>query len=237
MDLSYVIRGNAFEPEHCLVAVREHRLMLSLLSSRDSWSLAQACVDHMQYSKNQYLGMLLAQDNRDRTCRVTDGELTWRQVSFTRMSDGTAEDFSLLHEAGKPYVAGLPDRILAVLGSMRDAFPGYQITSLDHLLQTASRAERDGAEEEMIVAALLHDIGDVFAPHNHAEFGAAVIRPYVSERTHWIIEHHAIFQLYHYGQHVGCDPLLRDRFRKCPLLRRDGRILCTLGSDLVRSWI
>lgn len=64
MDLSYVIRGNAFDPEHCLVAVREHRLMLSLLSSRDSWSLAQACVDHMQYSKNQYLSMLMARDER-----------------------------------------------------------------------------------------------------------------------------------------------------------------------------
>lgn len=137
-------------------------------------------------------------------------------VSFTKMSDGTAEDFALLHEAGKPYVAGLPDRILAMLDSMRDAFPSYQITSLDHLLQTATRAERDGADEEVIVAALLHDIGDVFAPHNHAEFGAAVIRPYVSERTHWIIEHHAVFQLYHYGQHVGCDPFLRDRFRNFP---------------------
>jgi predicted HD phosphohydrolase len=139
-----------------------------------------------------------------------------KTVSFTKMGDGTADDFLLLHESGKPYVAGLPDRILAVLDSMRDAFPGYQITSLDHLLQTATRAERDGAEEEMIVAALLHDIGDVFAPHNHAEFGAAIIRPYVSERTHWIIEHHATFQLYHYGQHVGCDPLARERFRSSP---------------------
>ncbi len=139
-----------------------------------------------------------------------------KSVSFTKMSDGTAEDFALLHEAGAPYVAGLPDRILAVLDGMRDAFPGYQITSLDHLLQTATRAERDGADEEMIVAALLHDIGDVYAPHNHAEFGAAIIRPYVSERTHWIIEHHAIFQLYHYGQHVGCDPLLRERYRHSP---------------------
>ena len=134
-------------------------------------------------------------------------------VAFTKMSDGTAEDFALLHEAGKPYVAALPDRILAVLDSMRDAFPGYQITSLDHCLQAATRAERDGADEEMIVGALLHDIGDVYAPHNHAEFGATIIRPYVSERTHWIIKHHAIFQLYHYGQFIGCDPLTRERFR------------------------
>ena len=139
-----------------------------------------------------------------------------RTVSFTKMSDGTQEDFALLHEAGKPYVSTLPDRILALLNSMRSAFPGYQITSLDHLLQTASRAEHDAADEEMIVAALLHDIGDVYAPHNHAEFGAAIIRPYVSERTHWIIEHHAIFQLYHYGKHIGCDPNSRDRFHGSP---------------------
>ena len=117
-------------------------------------------------------------------------------VGFTRMIDGTPGDYALLDRAGRAYVDALPDRIMAVLESMRHAFPGYQVTSLDHLLQTATRAERGGAEEEMVAAALLHDIGDVLAPHNHAEYGAAVLRPYVSARTHWVMLHHGIFQYY-----------------------------------------
>ncbi len=137
-------------------------------------------------------------------------------VSFTRMSDGTREDYELLEREGRSYAAGLPARLLAVLETMRDAFPGYQITSLDHLLQSATRAERDGADEETIVATLLHDIGDVYAPDNHSEFAAAALRPYVSERTYWVVRHHGIFQLYHYGHHKGLDRNLRDRYRDSP---------------------
>jgi predicted HD phosphohydrolase len=137
-------------------------------------------------------------------------------VSFSRMADGTRADFELLERAGRPYVVALPDRLLALMRSMQNAFEGYQITSLEHLLQTATRAERDGADEETVVAALLHDIGDVLAPHNHAAFAAAVIRPYVREEVHWVIEHHHIFQLYHYGHHIEVDRHLRDRFRGHP---------------------
>jgi DNA-binding GntR family transcriptional regulator len=62
MDLSYLIRANAFAPEHLAVARREHLVMLSLLGTRDSWALSQLCVDHIQYSKTQYLAMLQAQE-------------------------------------------------------------------------------------------------------------------------------------------------------------------------------
>jgi len=137
-------------------------------------------------------------------------------VSFTRMSEGTREDYALLEREGRPWVDGLADRLLAALASLRHGFPGYQISSLDHLLQTATRAERDGADEETVVAALLHDIGDVYAPHNHSEFGAALLRPYVGERTHWVLRHHGIFQLYHYGQQIDVDPNLRERYRDSP---------------------
>ena len=141
---------------------------------------------------------------------------TGKTVSFTRMSDGTRADYDLLERAGKPYFAGVPDRVLGVLDSMRQVFVGYQVSSLEHLLQTATRAERDGADEEMIVAALLHDFGDVFAPHNHAEFAAALIRPYVRAEAHWIVRHHAIFQLYYSGRHQGQDPDQRERYRSSP---------------------
>ena len=93
---------------------------------------------------------------------------------------------------------------------------GYRISRLEHSLQSATRAERDGADEEMIMAALLHDIGDGIAPHNHAEFAAAVVKPYVSEKTHWIIRHHGVFQGYYYFHHIGADRNARDRYRDHP---------------------
>lgn len=135
-------------------------------------------------------------------------------VSFTRMSEGDREDYELLERRGRPYVAGLADRLLSALATLRHGFEGYRISGLDHLLQTATRAERDGADEETVVAALLHDIGDVYAPHNHSEFGAAILRPYVGERTHWVLAHHGVFQLYYYGRHKGVDPNRRDRYRE-----------------------
>ena len=137
-------------------------------------------------------------------------------VSFTRMADGTREDYELLERKGRAYVAGLPDRLLDVLRSMEHAFEGYKVSSLDHVLQTATRAERDGADEEMVVAALLHDIGDVYAPHNHADFAAAILCPYVRDEIHWIVQHHHIFQIHYYGHHLGLDRDMRDRYRSSP---------------------
>ena len=84
-----------------------------------------------------------------------------------------------------------------------EASGGYQVSRMEHCLQTASRAERDGADEEMVVAALLHDIGDVASPHNHADVAAAILRPYVREEVHWIVRHHYAFQLYNYGHYYG----------------------------------
>ena len=136
-------------------------------------------------------------------------------VGFTRMCEGTREDYEILEREEQPFFATLPDRLLTVMG-MLEGTGGYQVTRLEHCLQTASRAERDGADEEMIVAALLHDIGDVLAPHNHAEVAAAVLRPYVREEVHWIVRHHYAFQLYHYGHHYGKDRNIRERYRDSP---------------------
>ena len=87
---------------------------------------------------------------------------------------------------------------------------------LEHSLQSATRAYRDGADEEMVVAALLHDIGDLLSPYNHSEMAAAVLRPYVSEKTHWIVRHHGLFQSYYYAHHTGGDRNARDAYRDHP---------------------
>ena len=134
-------------------------------------------------------------------------------VSFTRMADGTREDYELLERFEDEFAAGTADRVLALLGQLSDSVAGYKVDRLEHSLQTATRAYRDGADEEMVVAALLHDIDDLLAPHSHGELAALLLRPYVSEKTHWIVRHHGLFQYFYYAHHVGGDRHARDRFR------------------------
>ena len=120
-----------------------------------------------------------------------------KTVKFTEMKKGSKEDYELLAEYEKNYVNELPDRILESLKNLDNSVDGYQVTRLEHSLQSATRAEKDGADEEMIVATLLHDIGDSLAPYNHSQLIAAVLRPYVSEKVHWIMLHHGLFQEYY----------------------------------------
>lgn len=135
-----------------------------------------------------------------------------RQVSFTRMDEGTKEDYELVAEDEAAEIAGFPDRVLNWLGAMDTPSP-YRVTRLEHSLQAASRAHRAGESEEMVVACLLHDIGDVLGPANHSEVAAAVLRPYVSERIYWIVKHHGLFQGYYYNHHYDQDPNAREIYR------------------------
>lgn len=134
-------------------------------------------------------------------------------VSFRHMKDGTRADYQLLERIERRYFEALPDRILDALRALDDSLGGYQVTRLEHCLQTATRAEDDGADEEMVFGALLHDLGDVLAPANHSQLAAAVIRPYVREQVTWIVEHHGLFQLYYYAHHLDGDRNARDRYR------------------------
>ncbi len=133
-------------------------------------------------------------------------------VSFTSMAAGTREDYELLERLEAHFASGTADRVLDQLRRLAGSLAGYKVDRLEHSLQSASRAYRDGADEEMVVAALLHDIGDLLAPHNHSEMAAAVLRPYVSERTYWVVRQHGLFQSYYYAHHVGGDRNARDRY-------------------------
>ena len=132
-------------------------------------------------------------------------------VSFTSMAAGTREDYELLERLEAEFAAGTADRVLEQLRSLAGSLGGYRIDRLEHSLQAATRAYRDDTDEEMVVAALLHDIGDLLSPHNHSELAAAVLRPYVSERTYWIVQQHGLFQSYYYAHHFGEDRNARDR--------------------------
>ncbi len=140
-----------------------------------------------------------------------------KTVSFTQMKDGTAQDYALLEELEKPYLALTPDRVLDELKRQGSAtLDGYKITRLDHGLQAATRAEAEGADIDWIVGALLHDVGDGLAPQNHDRFSAEVIRPFVRWEVAWTVEHHGIFQTLYYGHHYGWDKNARDQFRDHP---------------------
>ena len=135
------------------------------------------------------------------------------KVNFTQMKDGTKEEYLLLNKYEKKYTESIADRILKFMYGLNSSLEGYQITRLEHSLQTATRALNDNADDEMIVGALLHDIGDELAPLNHSEYAAAIIKPYVSEKTHWIIEKHGIFQMYYYAHHLGGNKNEREKFK------------------------
>lgn len=135
-----------------------------------------------------------------------------QQVTFTRMDEGTPEDYQLTRVEENEMIAEFPNKVLEWLKEM-DVPSVYLISRYQHSLQTATRAYRAGEDEEMVVAALLHDVGDVLAPANHSEVAAAMLRPYVSDRVHWIIKYHGLFQGYFYNHHFGEDRDVRDRYK------------------------
>ena len=136
-----------------------------------------------------------------------------KKVSFTEMKKGTKEDYLFLDKHEKKYADNTAERIIKFMSGLTETLEGYQVSRLEHSLQSATRAERAGESEEMIVATLLHDIGDELAPMNHSEYAATILKPYVSEKTHWIIEKHGEFQAYYYAHHLGKNRNIRDKYK------------------------
>ena len=137
------------------------------------------------------------------------------KVSFTAMKDGTQADCDIVNEHFDAHAAGQADRVLGWMRQLDGDSP-YQVSRLEHCLQTATRAENDGADEETVVCALLHDIGDILAPSNHSKAAAALLAPYVSEKNHWIVLHHGLFQGYYYFHFMGQDREAREIYRDHP---------------------
>ena len=136
-----------------------------------------------------------------------------QHVSFKRMDEGTSQDYAFLNTLEDEFVVALPDRLLAALTGLECSLAGYQISRLEHSLQSATRAEADRADIELIVGALIHDLGDDLAPLNHSQLAATIIRPYVRAEVALIIEHHGVFQAYYYGDAMGVDKNARDIYR------------------------
>ena len=141
-------------------------------------------------------------------------------IGFTRMDKMTAEQWELANKSYQELANGLVDWNCKALLELRGKYLGSQVDGMEHCLQTATRAFRDGADCETVVCALLHDIGDCGAPYNHGQLAAAILRPYVSPENAWMIEKHEIFQGYYYHQFMGRDPNERDRFKGHPAYQR-----------------
>jgi predicted HD phosphohydrolase len=146
---------------------------------------------------------------------MADGD-TMMRASFNAMTQGTADDWAAIGAASKDFHAAHVDRLLASLRSLGEDEGGFAVTRLEHSLQTATRAHRDGRDEEYVVCALMHDIGDLMGPSNHAEVGAIIMKPYVSEANHWMMDKHGVFQGYYFFHHIGLDREMREQYRGHP---------------------
>ena len=142
------------------------------------------------------------------------------RATFTSMEGCTAEDWRIITGHFLPFAAGLPDRILAHLRLLDGDYGGFAVDRLTHSLQTATLAHREGRDEEYVVCALLHDVGDTLGSFNHADVAAAIVKPFVSEENHWMVEQHAVFQGYYFFHHLGMDRDARERFRGHPWFDR-----------------
>jgi predicted HD phosphohydrolase len=139
-----------------------------------------------------------------------------KTVKFTQMKDGDREDYAFLNTHETEYAAGTADRLLKAMVELDKSMSGYKITRLGHSLQAATRAWNGGADIDWVVSAVLHDIGDIYAPYNHDEYAAAVIRPFVREQCAWVVQTHGDFQMVYYAEHVGGNPDKREAFRGNP---------------------
>ena len=136
------------------------------------------------------------------------------------MERSTGEDWAIIGTSFVPFAQKLPDRILAHLRLLDGDYGGFAVDRLTHSLQTATLAHRASEDEEYVVCALLHDIGDTLGSFNHADIGAAIVRPFVSEANHWMVEKHGIFQGYYFFHHIGLDRNMREQFRGHPSFER-----------------
>ncbi|MGI9362969.1 MAG: HD domain-containing protein [Parasphingorhabdus sp.] len=135
------------------------------------------------------------------------------RAKFSSMEEGTGEDWQIISGHYMPFASKVADRVLDHLRLLDGDYGGFPVDRLEHSLQTATRAHRDGREDEYVVMALLHDIGDTLCTFNHPDIAAAILKPFVSEKLHWITEKHGIFQGYYFFHHIGQDRDMRENFR------------------------
>ena len=148
-----------------------------------------------------------------------------QRATFKSMWESNRQDWNIITTHYQSFARELPDRVLAHLKLLGGDSGGFAVDRLQHSLLTATLAHKGGEDEEYVVCALLHDIGDMLCSWNHPDVAAAILKPFVSEANHWMVEKHGIFQGYHFFQHVGMDPNMREQFRGHPHFERTERFI------------
>ena len=149
-----------------------------------------------------------------------DGDHSEVRASFRSMEEGTQDDWMKIASQFGPFAAQGGKRVLDHLKLLDGDYGGFPIDRLTHCRQTATRAFKDGRDEEYVVCALLHDIGDTLGAYNHPDIAAAILKPFVSAQNHWMVEQHGIFQGYYFFHYLGMDRDMRDNFRDHPYFQR-----------------
>ncbi|HTZ95715.1 MAG TPA: HD domain-containing protein [Terriglobales bacterium] len=142
------------------------------------------------------------------------------RAEFQALTESTHDDWQLIGSEMKRFSEKLPERLIAHLKLLQGDYGGFPVDRLEHCLQTATRAFQAGRDEEYVVCALLHDIGDTLGPRNHPDIAAAIVQPFVSEENHWIVQHHGIFQGYYFFHFLGLDRDMREKFRGHPYFEK-----------------
>jgi len=139
-----------------------------------------------------------------------------KRANFRSFEESTKADWDIILGRIGETQAMVPANIVQQLKLLSDDEAGYPVTRLEHCLQTATRAERDGRDEEYVLCALLHDIGDALSPYNHEQIAAAILKPFVSEANHFMVLHHGIFQGFYFWHHIGMNKDAREAYRSSP---------------------
>lgn len=147
---------------------------------------------------------------------MADGQATGERAEFKEFLESTPDDWKIIAGHSAEFNKGLAKRVIAHLRLLDGDFGGFPVDRLTHSVQTATRAHRDGRDEEYVVCALLHDIGDTLGSYNHPDVAAAILKPFVSEANHWMVANHGIFQGYYFFHHLGLDRNMREKFKDSP---------------------
>lgn len=138
------------------------------------------------------------------------------RATFKSFQESTKEEWQNIMVCLQDTQAMVANRVIEQLSYLSEDHGGFPVDRLEHCLQTATRAERDGRDEEYVLCALLHDIGDNLAPFNHPDIAAGIVKPVVSEKNYFMTKHHGIFQGYYFWDYIGLNKNARDAYRESP---------------------
>jgi predicted HD phosphohydrolase len=141
---------------------------------------------------------------------------THQRASFTSFEESTAEDWAIIAPQLSVTQGMVADRVIALMRALEFDHGGFPVNRLEHSLQTATRAEKDGQDDEYVLCALIHDIGDTLSPYAHPDIAAGIVKPFVSEANHFMVKHHGEFQGYYFWHYLGMDKEARDAHRDNP---------------------